>query len=76
MNSSNVKIALVLTAIITVFVIFAGLIWVGKDVAAVVYLVGAVLVPTISAVMGIKVSTDTRDKVDKLQQDADEHRDG
>lgn len=68
MNSNNFKYALVVTAVIAVIAIVAGLIWVGKDVAAVLYLITAVLVPTVSAVLGVKISADTRDKVDEVQR--------
>lgn len=68
MNSNNFIYALVVTAVIAVIAIVAGLIWVGKDVAAVLYLITAVLVPTVSAVLGVKISADTRDKVDEVQR--------
>lgn len=68
MNSSNFKYALVVTAIVIVIALVAGLIFAGKEVVSVIYLITAVLVPTVSGVLGVKISTDTRDKVEEVQR--------
>ena len=72
MNSNNFKYALVVTALVVVIAIVAGLIFAGKEVATVLYLIMAVLVPTVSGITGVKISADTREKVEDLAHRVDE----
>lgn len=63
--------AVILASLVAVIAIVAGLVWVGKDPASVIYLISAILVPTIASLLGVRKAVQTERKVDDVKGEVD-----
>lgn len=72
MKPNNFQVAVVLASVVLVIAIIAGLVFVGKDPAAVTYLILALLPATISALIGVRASVQAKKSVEELKDEMHE----
>lgn len=69
MKLSNFQVAVILASVVLLIAIIAGLVFAGKDPAAVSYLILALLPGIISALIGVRVSTQAKQTVEELKEE-------